>query len=77
MTVVGQAGSQEMQQRLRKFHSLHPDADVIAVLKARLLDPIKPQNQNGRPRPHPLILLLGMIAMTAVSAFLYFSYFQR
>jgi hypothetical protein len=77
MTVVGQVDSREMQEHLRKFHGQHPDADIIATLKRRLADPVKPQTENGRLRPHPLIFLLGMIVLTAVCDFLYFSYFQR
>lgn len=77
MTVVGQVDSREMQEHLRKFHGQHPDADIIAALKRRLMDPTKPQSQNGSLRPHPLILLLAIIALTAVSTFFYFSYLQR
>ena len=65
-----------MLKRLREFHSQRPDADVVATIKRHLANPVSPQNEKGRLRPHPLIVLLGTIGLVASVSFIYFSYFQ-
>jgi hypothetical protein len=65
-----------MMDRLREFHSQHPDADAVASIKHHLANPLRPQNEKGRLRPHPLIVLPGAIGLIAIVSFIYFSYFQ-
>jgi hypothetical protein len=72
MSAVQQTDSNEMRQRLREFYARDAKYDW-ANLKRLVADPVRPQNQKGRFRPHPVIVLLGTVVFTAVGAFLCFS----
>lgn len=65
----------EMLNRLHEFHAQHPDTDVVGWMKRRIANPLGPQTQDGRLRPHPLILVLGTTGLLLFASFIYFSYF--
>jgi hypothetical protein len=66
----------EMRENLRELFTQDEEARILTALWRYVADPVKPQDQNGRFRPHPLLLLLGVIVGTAVALFLYFTYAQ-
>jgi hypothetical protein len=63
----------EMRRILREAYAQNPERSVLGQLARRLRDPAMPFAPNGRPRPHPLWLMLGLIGLFALCVFLYFS----
>ena len=76
MSRVQQIDLSEMRQHLLEFYAQDPESDWARNAKQLLADPVKPQNEKGRFRPHPILVLLGTIALITAGTFLYFSYFQ-
>ena len=66
----------QMQQNLRDLFEQDPEARVLAGIRRHFTDPVKSQDEDGRLRPHPILLLLGVIGSLAAAIFLYFSYAQ-
>lgn len=66
----------EMHQELRRVYAQDQEARLVIGVVRRLADPVKPQNQEGRFRPHPLIIWWGLTGMVAVITFCYSSYIQ-
>ena len=64
----------EMCENLRDLFQQDPQARILAELRRFLADPVKPQDQDGRFRPHPLLLLLSVIGGLTAAVFLYFGY---
>ena len=75
MAEAQQTDLMEMSNRLHEFHTQHPDADMVGCMKLRIANPLCPQTQDGRLRPHPLILVLGSTGLLLFVSFIYFSYF--
>ena len=69
-------GHQEMSERLRTFYDQDPEADLAARIKRFIADPLRPQDEKGRFRPNPLLVLLLTFLITAIGTFFYFSYRQ-
>jgi hypothetical protein len=69
-------GPDEMSERLQKFNDQDPEADVAAWMKRFLADPLRPQDEKGRFRPNPLLVLLLTFLVVAIGTFFYFSYRQ-
>lgn len=61
-------------EELRQFYRLDREGRLVANLIRRLADPAKPQDEQGRFRPHPLLLWLVVITMVASAVFVYFTY---
>jgi hypothetical protein len=66
----------EMRAELRQLYATEPEARLLQVMGRSFADPVKPESANGRFRPDPLLVVLGVIASFVVSVFLYFTYFQ-
>ena len=64
----------EMLKSVRELLRQDPDAKLIAALRRALADPVKPENSNGRFRPHPLLVLSVTVAGIMLAVFAYFSY---
>ncbi len=64
----------EMREKLQELFKQDPEARLLIEFRRFLADPVKPQNQDGRFRPHPLLILLGFLGGLAAAGFLYFSY---
>jgi hypothetical protein len=71
-----QIQSAEMREQLRRLYARDPEARFVRSLVRRMADPVKPENEKGRFRPHPLVVWLGLISAVGASVFLYFSYLQ-
>jgi hypothetical protein len=70
------AAEQEMEARLREAFSRDPESSFLGILARLLCDPAKARDANDRPRFHPLFLILALAGLTAIAAFLYFSFSQ-
>jgi hypothetical protein len=66
----------QMQQNLRDLFEQDPEAQLLAGIRRRLADPLKPENEDGRFRPHPLVVLLGAMGAITAGVFFYFSYLR-
>jgi hypothetical protein len=64
----------QMQQNLRCLFEQDPEAQLLTGIRRRLADPLKPEDENGRFRPHPLVVLLGAMGAIGAGVFFYFSY---
>lgn len=67
------AQTTRMCQRLRELNAQEPEEHIVKCILRRVEDPLKPRSENGRFRLNPFLLLLGVIAVLAISAFFYFS----
>lgn len=67
---------EEMSERLRNFYDQDPEADVAARIKRLLADPLRPQDEKGRFRPNPLLVLMLTFLVVALGTFFYLSYRQ-
>jgi hypothetical protein len=66
----------EMRAELRQLYATDPEARLLQVMGRSFADPATPESANGRFRPDPLLVVLGVIATFVASIFLYFTYFQ-
>jgi hypothetical protein len=64
------------QQNLRCLFEQDPEAQLLAGIRRRLADPLKPEDEDGRFRPHPLVVLLGAMGAIAAGVFFYFGYLR-
>jgi hypothetical protein len=70
------ANQADMYEELRRVYASDPEAGLLQICGRSLADPVKPKNENGQFRPHPLLILLGTFGGLAVSVFVYFTCFQ-
>ena len=70
-------GKEEMESELCQLFSRDPEARLSANLLRMIADPIRPHDANGRFRPHPLVLILGLVGAFAIVTFTYFTYGPR
>jgi hypothetical protein len=66
----------DMRKELQQLYAHDPEARLLQILWRSLADPVKPEGANGRFRPHPLLVLLGILGAFAATVALYFTYFQ-
>jgi hypothetical protein len=66
----------EMRAELQQLYATDPEARLLQVMSRSFADPVKPESANGRFRPDPLLVLLGVLAGFVASVFLYFTYCQ-
>ena len=66
----------QMQENLRNLFQQDPEAQLLSGIRRRLADPLKPEDDKGRFRPHPLLVLLGAMASIAAGVFFYFGYLR-
>jgi hypothetical protein len=66
----------EMRAELRRLYATDPEVRLLQVMGRSFADPVKPETANGRFRPDPLLVVLGVIASFVANVFLYFTYFQ-
>jgi hypothetical protein len=68
---------ERMRARLREFHEQDTENDFPTAAKRLLADPIRPEDANGRFRPHPLLVLLLTFVVIALGTFFFFSFFHH
>ena len=62
-----------MQSRLHAACAPSLEDSLLRQVVRKLTDPIKPTNERGKWRPHPLLLLWGGTALLALGVFLYWN----
>lgn len=62
----------ETREKLRLIYARDPEASLLHQVIRRLADPVKPLNEKGRFRPHPMLAWLTVIGLLAVGIFVYF-----
>jgi hypothetical protein len=68
--------SEQTREELRRLYADHPESNLLRNIARRLAHPVQPLSEEGRFRPHPVAVWIGIIAMVAVGAFLYFTQVQ-
>ena len=63
-----------MRDCLREVYAEDPEARLLANLRRRVEDPLRPRSENGGFRLNPILLLLAAIVVLATSTFLFFSF---
>jgi cytoskeletal protein RodZ len=63
-----------MMQRLRERFAQDQESEIVPRLMRWFADPLKPEDENGRFRPNPAVLLVAVVGMIAVGAFFYFGW---
>jgi hypothetical protein len=66
----------DMRKELQQLYAQDPEARLLQSFWRSLADPVKPEDANGRFRPHALLVLLGILGGLAATVALYFTYFQ-
>lgn len=72
-----QGEGDDMLQLVRDRFEQDPDAQILPKLMRWFADPLKPQDEKGRFRPSPVVLMVLVIGLIAVTAFLYFGYWAK
>lgn len=68
---------EQMQADLRRLCDQDPEVKIAGVLRRLFADPVLPENQSGRFRPHNLIVLWSLIGCCGLAVFIYFSCVPR
>jgi hypothetical protein len=61
-----------MRQHLRQAYAQDAEASLLWQLARRIEDPVTPQNEKGRRRWHPLLLILAALIVLVLGSFVYF-----
>lgn len=67
---------QLMMQRLRERFAQDQESEIVPRLMSWFADPLKPEDESGRFRPNPAVLLVAVVGVIAVGAFFYFGWTQ-
>jgi hypothetical protein len=73
LTERRQVDVESMKAELMRLYALDPEARILTNLLRHLADPVRPRSTDGKFRPHPLLLLLGLVGITVLFTFVYFS----
>jgi hypothetical protein len=63
----------EMHERLIDCHRQNPRESLGAALRMYMQDPLKLEDEQGRFRVNPILLLLASVLALVFGAFLFFS----
>jgi len=69
-----QISPEEMLELRRNSIATGAEPGCVEQLLRFFADPVEPQTKTGRWRPHPLLLLWGVIGLFGVGVFLFFSW---
>lgn len=64
----------KMVQCLEQRFEQDPETHITSRVMRWLSDPLKPQDENGRFRVNPLLLIVLVVCLIAAGAFLYYGY---
>ena len=67
----------EMRELLRDAYSRDPDASPLVQLARNLCDSASPTDDHSGFPIHPLCLTLGLLLLSIICVFLYFSFVAR
>ena len=73
MEVTGYITPEEVRLALRKLHSEDTKTNPELALRSALADDLKPVDARGRWKPSSLLILAGVIVLSLLGVFLYFS----
>ena len=65
--------TEEMLLRLQDRFAQDPEARILPGFRRWIADPLKPQDEKGRFRPHPIALLMAVTGLIAIGTFMYFA----
>lgn len=62
-----------VHQRLDTYLAQSTEESLLGVVRRSIEDPLCPRSKNGRFRPSPIMLLLGILTALATLTFLCFT----
>jgi hypothetical protein len=62
----------EMLALLDRAFKGDPEQNLVWQLGQKVTDPLKPEDENGRWRIHPLLLAIAALAAIVAGSFVYF-----
>jgi hypothetical protein len=65
-----------MREKLRKAFAKGAHNNFFRQLMRTFRDPVTPETEHGRWRPHPLFLVGGVLLLAAAAIFLYMTFFD-
>ncbi len=63
-----------MREKLRQAFAQDGQNNLLRQVMRKLRDPVKPETERGRWRPHPLLLVGGVLLLAAAAIFLYMTF---
>ena len=73
MDTAGYVTPEEVRLALQKVHSEGIETNPEMALRQALADDLKPVDARGRWKPSSLLILAGVIVLSLLGVFLYFS----
>ncbi len=67
---------EQMRQYLRRAYAGGDEESLLWQLARKIEDPVTPQNEEGKRRLHPLLLMLAAFMVVVMGSFIYFGYLQ-
>ena len=68
--------AEAMRDKLRQAFAKGGHDNFFRQLMRTFRDPVKPETEGGRWRPHPLLLVGGVLLLAAAAIFLYMTFFD-
>jgi hypothetical protein len=65
-----------MRENLRRAFAQDGRNNLFRLVMRTLRDTVKPETERGRWRPHPLLLVGGVLLLAAAAIFLYMTFFE-
>lgn len=63
---------EQMRQHLRQAFAQDAEASLLWQLARKIENPVTPQNEKGRGRLHPLLLMFAALIVLVLGSFVYF-----
>jgi hypothetical protein len=68
---------EQMRQYLRRAYAGDAEESLLWQLARKIENPIVPQNEKGKRRLHPLLVMLATLALVVAGTFFYFGVVRR
>ncbi len=65
-----------MREKLRQAFAQDGQNNLFRQVMRTLRDPVTPETERGHWRPHPLLLVSGVLLLAAAAIFLYMTFFE-
>lgn len=73
MDARGHISPEEVRAALNSIYREDPESNLQKAMLRWLADDLNPIDEKGRWKPSPLVLLVGVLTVSVVGVFVYFS----
>ena len=67
----------QMYEALGQAFKGDPEQSLVWKLTQKVTDPLRPEDNHGRRRLHPLVLTVGILVLIILATFVYFGFFYH